>query len=437
VREPVTGKKSAVFHPACFVGCDPPIVEQGLNPHVKPQLFAAFGAFLLLSSAATGQTTADGGPDPTAVRVRLGPLAMTPSIDIPTFGVDTNVFHDPPTRAPKRDFTMTVAPKTDMWLRMGRTWLSGTVAQDVVWYQKYSTERSANYLLGVNWKAPLNRVVLSTGVSWLNTRTRPGFEIDARVRRREPAYAASAEVRGFAKTFVGVRGSWRRVEYEEGVFLGQNLSQELDRTMTSGAVTLRHELTPLTSITFSAGRSEQRFASSPRSSRADDYSVSVNFDPAALLKGAATFGYTNYRPDAEDVPGYKGATVDLSLAYALLGSTRLSAMMNRAVEFSYDSERPYYVLTGGSGSIAQRIFGPVDVVARAGTQRLRYQSRVGVVPVAPERTDRVRSYGGGIGFRLGEELRLGVNVDKERRTSPLAEREYEGLKYGASLTYGL
>ena len=46
---------------------------------------------------------------------------------------------------------------------------------------------------------------------------------------------------------------------------------------------------------------------------------------------------------------------------------------------------------------------------------------------APDRTDHVRTFGGGVGFRMGQDLRLGFNIDKERRTSVLTDREYEGL----------
>ena len=103
---------------------------------------------------------------------------------------------------------------------------------------------------------------------------------------------------------------------------------------------------------------------------------------------------------------------------------------------SYDNEQPYYVLTGTGGIFAQRIGGPVDVVARASTQRLEYQNRSSSESFQPDRTDRVRSYGGGVGVRLGQELRLGFNVDRERRTSILPDHEYDGLKFGTSLTYG-
>ena len=144
-----------------------------------------------------------------------------------------------------------------------------------------------------------------------------------------------------------------------------------------------------------------------------------------------------YKPEASDLAGYRGTTASAGLTYTLLGSTRIGGTITRDVEFSYDVNQPYYLLTGGTASIAQQIFGPIDVVARVGAQRLKYQSRTGADVTAPDRIDHVRMYGVGFGTHLGRDLRLGFNIDKERRTSVLTDREYKGLRYGSSLTYGL
>jgi len=407
---------------------------------LKRQIFWVLSIALLVAPASSAQTTtADGGPDPATVRVRLGPLWLSPTVSMPNLGIDTNVFNDPLNVTPKRDVTFDLLPKTELWLRMGRTWLFGTVAEEIVWYQKYTTERSVNGTYSIGWKALLNRMLLTTSATQVSTRSRPGFEIDVRAHRKEPSYAGSVEVRGFAKTFLGVRGSRTQVKFDDdAVFKGEGLEEQLGRTVTSAAITIRHELTPLTSITFSGGRSEQRFKSAPlRNSASSDYSVGLTFDPAALIKGSATVGYTVYKPEASDLVGYSGSTASAGLTYTLLGSTRISGTITREVDFSYDVNQPYYLLTGGTASIAQQIFGPIDGVARIGAQRLKYQSRTGADVPAPDRMDHVRLYGLGFGTHVGRDLRLGFNIDKERRTSVLTEREYEGLRYGLSLTYGL
>jgi len=406
---------------------------------LKRQITVACAVTLLVAPASYAQTAGDDGPDPAVVRLRIGPVWINPTISIPNIGIETNVFNDPPTVTPKRDFTFTVSPRADLWLRLGRTWLSGVVAEDAVWYQTYTTERSANNTYKISWKAPLNRLILTTNASWLSTRARPDFEIDTRAQRNEPTYSGSAEVRGFPKTYIGVRGTWTQVKFDENVvFKDSSLPDQLNRTATSAGLTLRHELTPLTSITFGVGHSVERFKSATsRDSTSDDYSVGLTFDPAALIKGNATFGYISYKPASADLPGYNGATAAVGLTYTLLGSTRFTATMTRAIESSYDVNQPYYVLTGGTGSIAQQIFGPLDMLVRAGAQRLAYRSRIGVLADVPDRTDRVRTYGFGVGVHLGQGLRLGFNFDKERRASLLPDREYEGLRYGSSITYGL
>ena len=406
---------------------------------MKRRIFWILLLALLVAPASFAQSVGDGGPDPASVHLRLGPFWVNPTISVPNIGIDTNVFNDPLNVTPKRDFTFDLSPKAELWLRMGRTWVFGSVAEEIIWYQKYSSERSVDSTYSIGWKAPLNRVVLTTSATRLSTKSRPGFEIDERAQRVEPLYAGSVEVRGFAKTFLGVRGTWNQVRFaDDAVFNGSSLAEQLDRTVRTAAITLRHELTPLTSMVFSGGRSEQRFKSEPlRNSTSADYSVGLLFDPAALIRGSVTVGYTVYTPEASDLPGYRGSTAEAGLTYTLLGSTRVAGTITRAVDFSYDVNQPYYLRTGATLSIAQQIFGPLDFVVRAGAQRLEYQSRTGADVVEPDRTDHIRLYGIGFGTHLGQDVRLGFNVDWERRTSVLANREYKGLRYGSSLTYGL
>jgi hypothetical protein len=118
-----------------------------------------------------------------------------------------------------------------------------------------------------------------------------------------------------------------------------------------------------------------------------------------------------------------------------LESTRFGFQAMRDVEYSYDETQPYYLQSGFTASVAQQIYGPVDVETRLGNQRLSYRVR-GDLGSTGDRIDRVRTYGGGVGYRIGRDLRIGFNVDQHERTSDLADRAYDGLRYGAVLTYG-
>ena len=211
----------------------------------------------LLCPATARAQVEGGGPDPATIRVRMGPLWMNPSIGISNLGIDQNVFNEGPDMQPKQDFTLTVTPKTDLWLRMGRSWLSASIDEEIVWFQQYASERSANtrYLMG--WRLPSAWVNLNLSTSYTKARERPGYEIDVRVPRRELTYMGAVEGRIMSKTFFGVRGERQDVDFDEAaVFRDANLHDELNHVTTSGALTLRHQITPLTSIEVSATRSD-------------------------------------------------------------------------------------------------------------------------------------------------------------------------------------
>jgi hypothetical protein len=364
-------------------------------------------------------------------------VLVDPRLALTDVGIDTNIFNEPDQENPESDFTTTLTPSADLWLPMGPTWVFGTVREDIVWFKEFASERSLNSRLRVGWLVPLTRVAFDVSTGWTHTRERPGYEIDARAERHERDLAGAAEVLAFPRTRIGVRGERRRYAFEEGeTFDGVDLREELSHTTTAVAIVVRRELTPLTMLAFNVGREQDRFLfSSSRDSDTTRFEVGLEFDPFALISGSARIGYRDFDPAAADVPAYSGMTASVDVTYVAFDSMRLGLQAMRDVEYSYDDRQPYYLQSGFTATIAQQIYGPVDAEGRLGTQRLTYTER-GDMDATGGRVDRVRTYGGGIGYRIGRELRIGFNVDHYERTSDLASRAYDGLRYGAAFTYG-
>ena len=111
------------------------------------------------------------------------------------------------------------------------------------------------------------------------------------------------------------------------------------------------------------------------------------FDPLALLRGNASFGYRQFKPVAADVPGYNGMTAALDLSYTAFGATKLTGKFIRDVQFSYEPTTPYYLQNGFMIDVIQQLFGPVDVAARAG----RYNRGVSRSRWSPHRCQSTRS----------------------------------------------
>lgn len=368
--------------------------------------------------------------------MHFGPLALKSTIALSDLGIDTNVFNASDADTPQSDFTMTFTPATDVWLRMGRTWISGQIDVDWVYYRRFASERSANSDYRIAVARTFNRLSLNGGARRLSTRERPGFEIDVRSQRLETEWDGNLEMRALAKTYVGAKAWRRRVEFDRfAVFRDASLAQELNRRSTGRGVVLRHVMTPLTTLVFEVGREQDRFVFSPfRDADSTRISGTVNFQPLALISGNATLGYRRLTPLAPDVRPFNGMTANVGLSYSLLGTTRITLDVIRDVQPSFEFERPHYLETGLGVSVQRQIVGPLDVLGRIRTRRLAYRTRLGAaVDVAS--TDRVRGLSVGAGYRFGTDKRIGFTIDRDTRASGLGERQYAATRFGLSLTY--
>ena len=221
----------------------------------------------------------------------------------------------------------------------------------------------------------------------------------------------------------------------DSLYLGSNLRVELNRTLNSAGVSVRHQLTPVTSVGLLVRQEQDRFEFSPiRDSDSTRIAGTMTF--SARIRGSASLGYRDFRPQAGDVQSYKGPTASIDLTVAPLGSTRIGFRATHDLQYSYDIQQPYYLETGTGLSLTQGIAGPLDVMARFQIQELAYRGRIGGTLERADRTDSINWFGGGIGYRVGRDMRIGFNVDKQHRTSDLAAHGYEGLRYGTSVTYG-
>jgi hypothetical protein len=67
---------------------------------------------------------------------------------------------------------------------------------------------------------------------------------------------------------------------------------------------------------------------------------------------------------------------------------------------------------------------------------MAYRPTAGASTLLADRVDSDGVYGTGLGYHFGRDLRVGFNVDRERRTSPVQRRFFEGYRAGVSVTYG-
>ncbi|MGH9163670.1 MAG: outer membrane beta-barrel protein, partial [Vicinamibacteraceae bacterium] len=374
--------------------------------------------------------------DPVAsAPVRLGPVGLAPTIAITNLGVDTNVFHR--ASASDSDFTATLTPATAAWLRTADGLLSMNGSVDFVYFGQFKSERSVNGRGQARYEYRFNRLTPFVAASALSTRARPGYEIDARARRQEYDLAAGIELRALSRTSVALAARRRTVDFAgDAIFMGTSLEERLNRRVEGVDLAVRQRLTPLTTAVVRASGERHRFdLNSIRNTDSFHLTTGFELDQFALIRGRAFVGYRRLTPaGGGGLPGFSGATADIDVAYTAPTDTRLSLGVSSDVNYSFELEYPYYVQTGWTISVLQRLTSRWDVLVRGGHDRVGYRGESALVP--GQRVDFVDHVGGGIGYQLGHDTRLGFDVLSYHRRTDLPDRGYRAIRSGLSVTYG-
>ena len=400
-------------------------------------LLSALGVLVLLLVASVN-AGAQTQPDPwESARWRFGPLAVTPKVELKNLGWDSNVFNE--TENPKSDFTATAGAPIDWWLRFGRARLHGVDYFEGVYFATYSSQSSFNQRHDLTLLVPLNRLRPYAGGYYLSTNDRPGFEIDARLRRIETQANAGAIIRVTSRIDLDISARQTTYKYDDQEYAGTPYSTRLNRRTENYGAQARYQLTPLTTLTLLADSVRERFSEFPlRDNNGFRILPGVEFGKYALIQGKAQVGYRTFDTIAPVMPDFSGLVANAELSYAFRGMTRFTVGVSRDIYFSFEVLEPFYIQPGLTLSVTQQVSGPWDVQARSGWYRLNYQQAKPLEgATSAGRVDHYNTFGGGVGYRVGRDIRVGFNVDYFRRESILYTQSFKGLRAGAAVTYAL
>jgi hypothetical protein len=358
-------------------------------------------------------------------------------------GVDRNVFNDP--IDPKSDTTFLLALNMELRTRLGRGSLVSSTAPSFGYFHRYANQRTKNLSQALAFELPLNRMTMRSGMTLLNARERPALEmeIDARVRRVVRSYNAGVDTRVSAKMTVRLDVSQTHTAYDDTQLVaGTNLAAALNRSGRAIGLSLRHSLTPLTTVVLLGEWLNDSFEARPdRNAGGVRIMPGVEFSKFALISGSAYVGYRELLPVNATVPSYRGLAARVELASVIRGGTRITGFTNRDVVFSYDIERPYFLQTSTGISVTHRLGTRWDLAGATALQRMAYHSRrapalgettpSATAEVAPEHsTTQMLS----LGYRPSPALRVGLDGGRSQRVAATA-RSYSGWRVGSSITY--
>jgi hypothetical protein len=374
-----------------------------------------------------------------AAQIQLGPVSLYPSLQIVEAGRDRNVFNDE-TDA-KEDFTFTAASRALAVVKMGSNELLFATGNDYVWFKEYAEERSSNTRYALRFNLSASRFKPFVGVDRQHTRSRPNVEIDARARRLEQSAVAGLNYNMADRMALTASVQISDTKFDEGErFRSVDLGDALNRTGRSATAGVRYALTPLTLLAVVGTYTEDRFPDSHiRDSNSYSVLPTLEFSPDALIRGKFSAGIEQFQPLDATLPAHLGPIFEGSLNWSLFGRTTFDVTGTRDTRYSYQDSEPYYLLTGARLNIAQRLFGPVDLLGGSDWQRLLYQWHRGTADATSfsNRTEFVNVFSGGVGVNLGHGFRITVSGERTERRSPQDPRKnFQRNRLLSSVTIG-
>jgi hypothetical protein len=407
---------------------------------------AALAGMLGLPAALYGQGNAAPVDPPKSVPLHLGPVALAPTLSLVNVGWDSNVYHLPVDADVEDDFTMIARPEVQAWLRLGRARAHGRSIWDFAYFRDHPSERSVDMGHEGRLLLPLTRVTPYVSGRWVSARQRTGFEIDERTRRHEVGGDAGVDLRLLSRTNVDIAVRRSRVEFDRTNVSGDSLVSEFDDYTSRGVgVTVRQQLTPLTSLAVTVDRYQDRFDLVPeRDSNSLAIASGLEFKPFALISGKAYAGWRRFELVQPGSPPFEGFVASVDLAYTLLGATRFAVEGIRDISYSAMQGQHAYLLSGATASVNHRLSGRWDIGARIGRHRVSYglfalTDEPGAEPPAANvNSDQEINvqYGGEVGYRVVPEMRVGFDLGhSNRRSTVVSSREYERTYATMSLNY--
>ncbi len=354
-----------------------------------------------------------------AAQIEFGTLALYPTLQILDAGFDDNVFNAPV--APQSDYTMTIAARVLSVLRLGSNELMFQAGNDYVWFNESTSERSNNMQYATRFNMSASRFKPYIGVEYIRTRVRRSPEIDARARRVDRNVVGGMAFEVSPRTALTASVRLDDTNYDEGeTFRNVALDDALNRSGRGGDAGVRYAITPLTTLSVTAGYEEQEFKESHvRDLKRYTVGPTLEFSPEAAIRGRVITAFELFRPEDPALDERMGIAYQALVNWSLFGRTTFDLGAGRNISYSYQDTEPYYLLTNARLLVTQPLPGWFELYGGFDWQHMAYRWLLDADTTSSEsdRVDTLTMANGGVGMRLGGTFHVKIGAEKTRRQS--------------------
>lgn len=410
--------------------------------------FLALAVFLVAIPAAFGQSTSDVVPrhrlvprreqvrrDLDASR-RLGPLRIQPRLIFRDLGYNNNVFGTPDD--PVSDWTATVAAGAHWTLPFGpKMFVQGDVLPEYTYYDQLSERRFFGGTYNASALALFNRLSLEAGVGTNRSLGLVSSETEAAAVRRINDVVLAGEIDLLRRFSVFGRATSERHRFRSEEITRGDLARvtDLDRDDAAVLAGVRYRFS--SSLDFAVGaertRSEFRLRPDERDNESEALLLTVQYNrPRAYIN--LTVASRAGKPLAGSTfPPYDSITGSYFASWALTAPVEVQAHGSRRVVYALFADNPYFIETRNGLTVVLRPGNrfAIRAMGEFGDNDYERAVRAGL-----RRSDAVRTYGGGISFRVYRDVGLTIAASQSEFDSTLDDYDRSVLRVQSLITIG-
>ena len=374
-------------------------------------------------------------------RLRLGPLALTPRLELRNAGVDTNVFVT--SSNPVEDTTIVLRASSDVFVPVGRrVRLAGTGWLDFNYFGDADDQGSVDPGAQGRVEVDASRLTFVAGGGAFSSSQLYSTDIDERIERNEDWLNVGFRLRLTSQLRAEAGVEDHRYRWYPTPDQDQAVKAQLDRDSVVWRGALRYKITPLTDVVALAEKVDDTFLVAPpgrATTTSYRYLAGFEFGEKAFITGRFVGGVRDIPDDsAGSVEPYTGPAFQASITTPFLQRFRLGLGYVRDVYYSSTGGRleegiVRNTYTDGLLSANLDIDVPFELVLRltGGYENAQYL-RPFPVPGEGFIDRRDQSYTGGVSLlrRIGENALIGLTALHTRRESNYPGASYSRWQYG-------
>jgi hypothetical protein len=373
--------------------------------------------------------------------LKIWMFRLQPQLILTDLGYDTNVYSRPDAIP---DYSLTVGPQINGFVSVAKKVIfTFTESPRYVYYLHTTRERTWNNYLKGDINFLFNKVFITAGAVYNDSKEHWSWEIDLRPRLKETGVQGSILWQPTQKTSFSLDFRQSTYSYENLTIDQSDIRDRLNRTETGVSVSVYHELTNQIRafIELEHGTMDFQNPGNLNSSRSDTAYGGVNFSQFGRIRGRIRLGYKTYRPLASGLPDFQGLVGDTDVQVTIVRPLVIRGSYGRNVRPSVWFGNAFYVEntwgTGTSLYVLRRHFRFDYDFSHVNNVYPAVLPAAGSPNALPtNRGDQILTHRIGLFYRIGADLGLGLQAGFINRKVNIYNWDVSSDFIGLSLIHG-